>query len=515
MANKNIESLIRDWLSQNLSFIENDLSLIGVEFHLPDCIGSRGYIDILATDRLKNFVIIEIKRANSSARQTMTEILKYHALIKQKYKAKDSEIRIIIISTHWSEIIRAFSELADRTSYAIKGFEITIDPETSVPQSIEERLPLSPKLLERQFSRIYSLDLFYTKDKRTKFKTDIINLLETTCISNYIFIDLDSIVHNRGVMYPYVSVLIFQQLSDEEILSALEKLNGESYHTDLDLSKGELTDYLVEELTCSLYRMADHDSTEAGYPEKIDAELSSGNWSISDISRYGIFAEDPRFDDELLLNEVRGLAGNNIDRYSGIAESTQPERVKELINNSQYCLDNATSWLVLTQIRLNQVLDHKEKVRIALYVYNPQATIEHIAFSFIKNNFNYIPFYQLTISHIDKPLIEIYTGSLSWNGKQSRYSLLKQSEDLFSTYLEIHWGTDSEIKLTAANLFFSVTKILIEEENIVEESLVRANELENDIIIDDRNSKSLIDWQKESPNFLLELLSIYKTTTNV
>lgn len=161
MANKNIESLIRDWLSQNLSIIENDLSLIGVEFHLPDYVGSRGYIDILATDRLKNFVIIEIKRANSSARQTMTEILKYHALIKQKYKAKDSEIRIIIISTHWSEIIRAFSELSDRTSYAIKGFEITIDPVSSVPQTIEEKFPLPSEFLERQFSQIYSLDLFF------------------------------------------------------------------------------------------------------------------------------------------------------------------------------------------------------------------------------------------------------------------------------------------------------------------------------------------------------------------
>ena len=85
-------------------------------------------IDILAKDVFNNFVIIEVKRANNSARDTITEILKYHALIKQKYKAKDGEIRIIIISTHWSEIIRAFSELVNNTTYAIKGYKIEIDP---------------------------------------------------------------------------------------------------------------------------------------------------------------------------------------------------------------------------------------------------------------------------------------------------------------------------------------------------------------------------------------------------
>ena len=95
---------------------------------LPDHIGSKGFIDILAKDVFNNFVIIEVKRANNSARDTITEILKYHALIKQKYKAKDGEIRIIIISTHWSEIIRAFSELVNNTTYAIKGYKIEIDP---------------------------------------------------------------------------------------------------------------------------------------------------------------------------------------------------------------------------------------------------------------------------------------------------------------------------------------------------------------------------------------------------
>ena len=147
----NIEDTIRNWLAQNLSFIAPELSLIRTEFPLPDHIGSKGFIDILAKDVFNNFVIIEVKRANNSARDTITEILKYHALIKQKYKAKDGEIRIIIISTHWSEIIRAFSELVNNTTYAIKGYKIEIDPVSFIPYSIEEQQALPPNIFDRHF----------------------------------------------------------------------------------------------------------------------------------------------------------------------------------------------------------------------------------------------------------------------------------------------------------------------------------------------------------------------------
>lgn len=113
----NIEDTIRNWLAQNLPFIAPELSLIRTEFPLPDHIGSKGFLDILAKDVFNNFVIIEmLKGLITRLRDTITEILKYHALIKQKYKAKDGEIRIIIISTHWSEIIRAFSELVNNTT---------------------------------------------------------------------------------------------------------------------------------------------------------------------------------------------------------------------------------------------------------------------------------------------------------------------------------------------------------------------------------------------------------------
>lgn len=117
-----IEHIIRDWLAAHPEFIEKGLQVVGKEHYLFDEMGSSGFIDILCKDLYNNFVIVEIKRSDSAARQTFTEVFKYAELIQNRYNARNSEIRIIIISTHWNEIIRAFSHICFKSRFAVQGF---------------------------------------------------------------------------------------------------------------------------------------------------------------------------------------------------------------------------------------------------------------------------------------------------------------------------------------------------------------------------------------------------------
>lgn len=342
----NIEDTIRNWLAQNLSFIAPELSLIRTEFPLPDHIGSKGFIDILAKDVFNNFVIIEVKRANNSARDTITEILKYHALIKQKYKAKDGEIRIIIISTHWSEIIRAFSELVNNTTYAIKGYKIEIDPVSFIPYSIEEQQALPPNIFDRHFPRTYSLNLFYTKEKRELFRQTFESLCAQAHISDYVMIYMDS---THKIIYPYASVFTWQKMSDTELIKKIGLITGNTFENETDSyeTKEEYTQHLEEELIIALCKKANYDASEAGYPEKFDAELSAGNWMIPTIYKYGIFADDPRYNNEMLISEIKGLDGNSYERYSFIGESSQEKRIIEALEKSINCLSNTEAWYQL------------------------------------------------------------------------------------------------------------------------------------------------------------------------
>jgi RecB family endonuclease NucS len=83
MKRKVVENIIRDYLADNLSVICNDLSLIKKEYYLPNILGTRGFIDILAKDNKNNYVIIELKRTNEASREALHEILKYVEVLKQ------------------------------------------------------------------------------------------------------------------------------------------------------------------------------------------------------------------------------------------------------------------------------------------------------------------------------------------------------------------------------------------------------------------------------------------------
>src|SRR5690606_13255438 len=109
-----------------------------------------------------------IKRSDPAARQTFTEVLKYAELIQQTYQARKSELRIIILSTHWNEILRAFTHICFHSSIPIKGYQLFINEQTKIPEFKEEIVPISSSNFSRKFMRQQMCYLFLTAEKREK-----------------------------------------------------------------------------------------------------------------------------------------------------------------------------------------------------------------------------------------------------------------------------------------------------------------------------------------------------------
>lgn len=65
------ESQIRDILIQNLHILNPNYKFLSKEAYLPSEIGTRSFIDILACDGNGKYIVIELKKSNSSARQFM------------------------------------------------------------------------------------------------------------------------------------------------------------------------------------------------------------------------------------------------------------------------------------------------------------------------------------------------------------------------------------------------------------------------------------------------------------
>jgi len=95
------EHTIRNSLMSRLDILEPGLTAVNKEEHLPNIHGSSGFVDILARDPFDYLVIIEIKRADSAAREALHELLKYTALLRQNYAVPPDRLRCIVVSTAW------------------------------------------------------------------------------------------------------------------------------------------------------------------------------------------------------------------------------------------------------------------------------------------------------------------------------------------------------------------------------------------------------------------------------
>jgi hypothetical protein len=114
-----------EYLAKNLSLITSEkLTLIDTKYSVknPRKSGADGELDILAKDDYGNFVIIEVKRSDKAARQTLNELAKYTALFMEQMGLMEENIRCFVVSTEWHELDLPLSYFRQAVSVDVKGF---------------------------------------------------------------------------------------------------------------------------------------------------------------------------------------------------------------------------------------------------------------------------------------------------------------------------------------------------------------------------------------------------------
>lgn len=152
------ESVVRDYLRDNLELIEAGLELVDDEFYLANKIGTSGFVDIMARDRSGRLVVIEVKVSKHSEREAITELYKYLALLKQNMSIKDSEVRLFVVSTDWRELLLPFSEFVRGTAYGARGLIATIDEKGEITALSPIALPeqnMGRRIIPRHWLQVY------------------------------------------------------------------------------------------------------------------------------------------------------------------------------------------------------------------------------------------------------------------------------------------------------------------------------------------------------------------------
>lgn len=506
-----IEHIIRDWLVDHPDFIEEGLQVVEKEHYLPDEAGSSGFVDILCSDIYNNFVIVEIKRSDSAARQTFTEVLKYAQLIKNRYNARNSEIRIIIISTHWNEIIQAFSNLCYNSPFAIKGLQIYLNEQTKIPEEKKEIEPLSSRVFARKFMPSQILYLFRSKGKRQIANNVLNQKLQIAKACDYVTVDLDA-PEDKKILYPYAINAAFQRRSKEELLQSVSLLDGED-HLDMEeeefQNEAEYLNYLEEVFIASLEMENYVDDIEAGYAEKFESIIGIQNWKIRLINRFGTFKSDPRYKEELLIKELKGNDGNSPNKFVGFSESTQKERLKEIRLESQHCLSHTPHWAEFIDYILFDLEKSNEKFKVILDVYNPYSIVTALYFTLTKGDPDYLPLFHLFVNYTDDDKVEIYKGEISSIGIEPRLKLFTSSNhtEIFDEITRFTIMPDNEIDAFRMGLRYSILKTVIVNGKEVSKQFVEIDG--NTIMSDTSNYSSIEEYIVSNKNAISMMIKNY------
>jgi hypothetical protein len=508
------ESLIRDKLAAKLSIIEIGLSLIQKEYPLPNNIGSKGFIDILATDIYENYVIIELKRSKATSRDAFQEIPKYVGLIKQNFKARDSELRVIIVSTDWQELFIPFCEFKYESTLHIKGYRLLLDVNKTI-LGVGEVIPETIAPIRRELAHTYSIALFRRKEDRDSY------LLQLATISQIIgrkdiVITCISTKASEKCIYPFGTCYSFNKLSKNEYLSLSairQKLDMEEEEFE---NESEFLSYLEQCVLCAIHSCNNnYDSLEVGSPEKLQGVLQVEGWNIDSIHRYGFFKTDPRLTDELLIKELQGYRGNSKHLYSNFVESAHKDRLKEIVENA----GGPFKWNIQWEIRLKnlfQFIQKKDKpFRMVVHVYSPESIFQGI-YHFLKSKqIEYLPMYLVFVDYYTIDEIQIFKGSLLWNGKKINESSYKsfvtrQNDALISKQADICMGFfDNEI-LNYFNLKFKIKRTI---QKRGEKGSSRYVYLDNnaDLQTDSSPSYSLTNWVANHLQFCWGIIKMYES----
>lgn len=414
MAN---EDFIRDQLSTRLDLIEKNLTLKQKEFKLNNHVGAKGFIDLLATDSYGNFVIIEIKRTKASSRETIQEILKYIALIKQNYNARDSEIRTIIVSVEWAELLVPFSELLQHTSLTVKGLKLFLDINGG-PIRCEQIAPLSRKSIARKFSSDYSIYLFATEQKRKMAEEAIRIKVAQIGIQHFVMLEMNGDKSfDPRLVHPFALCLALQEISVEDCETILNK---SAHYVDEEIEfedEEHKLNYFNECIQIEIVRDVKlHDSFENGTPEKIHHELTRGAWNLGEIFRYGHYLTDPRYDQQMLLHEIQGLDGKNQHFYLNFCESTHLDRFREIVENCQYSLQEHPAWSKHLSSVFKLLQSEQSPFRIIVSVYTQPSVLLSLVSTLVKEE-SYLSTYTVFIDYLEENKFTAFEGSISWNGK--------------------------------------------------------------------------------------------------
>lgn len=428
-----LEDQYRDFLATHLDLIEPGPTLIDKEFYLPNEEGARGFVDLLARDARGTIVVIELKQQDSAARQALHELFKYVALLARNHGLGRHQIRCIVLSTTWHELLVPFSDFIASAPFDAIGMRLHLAD--GDPSQCERITPLPPSAGTLLCPK-HQVFLYSKREDRDAALPAISDALAGLGIEHFILLAEDYSGSSSSVMYAhglYVALSILNAGLSGRIVSQLE----------LDTSEIDEGLFMVEENVLGhLYTTAGCQSVEISTPDKF--KTTHHSWPTSSIVRSGAFSSPLIWTDGAVISAI-GAHGEQFTRDFWLQASSRNGAAWERgLHNLAYSLWGVDSWSALIPALLNEARATLLEPSISLHVFNPGDLVQALG-GLGAGTPGFLPTVELMIDSDDGGPCR-YLGSLLWNGETRPSGVVETIGPAIGgldNYLGLRWSGDT------------------------------------------------------------------------
>lgn len=464
------ESELRDLIATNVSILEPGLTLLKKEQYIPSALGTKSYIDLYARDRAGHHVLIELKRSNAAAREAIHEIHKYVEGVKKHLGARDDEIRVLVASTEWKELIVPFSRFATDTTLAVNGLQILIDVVTNgVTVTHVTILPIS----KGRFIAPWHDVNWYTDEKSlSNGLASIDACCQAKGIVDYVVLILQppapipsehqakmraSLMQiaalqgtevNPGAeilpTYKYIAYFAMQALSKNQYLAILERDSDalkEANDLLCSMDDEEVLGHLHESVS-ALEPRPEEDHYEIGYPAKFSKYLDSEQCIVESVRRFGVFLRNTLLTDEDIISELRGEDGATGQRFKRKLNVANRAHMAAARADIARCLDQNPSWKSHVRVVLDEIEQEFPESEIDVSIFNPATGIfTPYLVATREDGVLFLPTYHIVVNNPEPS--RLYFGALQASGAALTFrQLLNKYYDgqLGNLLITMTWG---------------------------------------------------------------------------
>ncbi|MBR7826627.1 DUF91 domain-containing protein [Actinospica sp. MGRD01-02] len=415
------EHKVRDLLAANLHILETGLRLVRVEFPLANDHGARGSIDILARDRHGMYVIIEVKRANSSAREALHEVAKYSGLLAAR-GIDPVEIRAIIVSTTWHELRVAFSAAVRSSELDLRGFELSIDTSVEPPTLTAHPIAPLPAPRLRPISGCHLIFICQRPEERAATWRRLHDLAKTQGIEHMVAVDMTWTGPAHRVVGKYALYLALAEM-DYDLPHVAELA---AYATEFGCDDEQWP--AESEALARLVRDVRTRSQEMG-SFTVFASLLGSHWHFEGFRGTGLYREDGHLS---LMDVVHELAGTarSLNPYflSETATPSNRRRWMDYIERVRPIVAGCGAWELLPAWLSDAGRAHPN-ADFLITVNNPLDLVSSVIHGYPDRMTEYAPMLKCQVFEAGQRVIAL-EGALVWNGRMS-WDLHERIDELF------------------------------------------------------------------------------------